>query len=193
VEEASVQGIRSAVTAMNEACKCLLRIEQETSETAESIVAKGPQSSHYRLKRQCDTRWVEKQSEVIVVREVFAAVVNALEDIADDHGYRDASGKAAMLLLAIVDGNFLVSMEVLHAVLQITKPLSEKLQATSQDLSQASLLIKDCVLILQAFREGDKFNRIFTKAEELHGNAIDMPQITSRQINRCHTPADTLK
>jgi hypothetical protein len=72
---------------------------------------------------------------------------------------------------------------------QDTKPLSVKLQAKSQDIHRAVESVKDCVSVLQQFREGDMFQIIFKRAETTHGEAIPMPRLTARQRHRSNVPA----
>ena len=49
----------------------------------------------------------------------------------------ETAGKAATFLRTL-DNNFILAMDVLHAVLAVTKPLSVKLQGVSQDIHPSS-------------------------------------------------------
>jgi len=65
-----------------------------------------------------------------------------------------------------------------------------KLQAKSQDIHRAVDSVKDCVAVLQQFREGDMFDKIFMQATELNNGEITMPRVTARQKNRSNVPAN---
>ena len=99
------------------------------------ITLECPQSSHSRLKKHCTTRCVEKQTAVFVFKELFPAVVATLDDMTSWSG--ETAGKAATFLRTL-DNNFILAMDVLHAVLAVTKPLSVKLQGVSQDIHPSS-------------------------------------------------------
>ena len=42
-----------------------------------------PEASYTRLKKRCDTRWVEKQAATLVFKEVYPAVVRSPENISE--------------------------------------------------------------------------------------------------------------
>ena len=114
-----------------------------------------PEASHARLKKHCDTRWVEKQAALQLFKEPYHATVASLDNILEWLG--DASGKAAMYLRCM-NPSFLFSLEVLQTVLEVTKPLSVKLQGVSQDILRSTESVRDCVDLLQNFRSGDMFD-----------------------------------
>lgn len=75
--------------------------------------------------------------------------------------------------------------------MQVTKPLSKKLQSSSQDLRYAMDNIQDCQAVLQKYRiDDDVFTRLFSRATELNGEDITAPRTTGRQKNRSNTPAE---
>jgi hypothetical protein len=75
-------------------------------------------------------------------------------------------------------------------VYQITKPLSKKLQGSSQDIYHATESIKDCQAVLQMYRDDDKlFARLFARATEMNGDEIAPPRVTGKQQNRTNVPA----
>lgn len=69
--------------------------------------------------------------------------------------------------------------------------MSEKLQAKAQDIHHAVSGIEDCASVLQHFRDGDEFQKIFERASAAYGEEIPLPRLTGRQKNRCNVPADT--
>ncbi len=178
--------IRSAVTLMNELAVFFCESNKRLQNLQQFILSECPQSAHTRLTKQCTTRWVEKQTAVFVFKELFPAVVASLQDMTTWSG--DTGGKAAMFLRSI-DNIFLLAMELVHAVLAVTKPLSVKLQGTPQDNFRATESVRDCIEVLQSLRDGDMFDIIFDGVEKNSGRSIEMPHLTSRQMHRINAPA----
>jgi hypothetical protein len=175
--------IRAAITATHEIAVFYSDSNKRLLDLQACIDEQCPESSHTRLKKHCDTRWVEKQSSILVFKELYPAVIVSLERITLWPG--DAGGKAAMFVKSIQEASFLVSLEVLSTVLEVTKPLSQKLQGPSQDLHSASTCVTDCIDVLQQFRAGDVFNsRLFKQAEQVYGSPIAMPRVAGRQVHR---------
>ena len=111
-----VPQVKASVTLMNnitvfftDSRKRLLILLQEISECC-------PESSRSRLKSHCSTRWVEKQDAVFVFRGIFPAICQALESIESSGG--NSAGKATITLRAM-DGAFLLTVEMLHVVLEV--------------------------------------------------------------------------
>lgn len=75
-------------------------------------------------------------------------------------------------------------------IMQVTKPLSVKLQEKAQDLHRAVRSVTDCVAVLQQFRDGTIFNEIFAWATDINGGDIGMPRRAGRQRHRANVPAD---
>lgn len=98
------------------------------------------ESSLTRLKQQCTTRWVDKQTAVFIYKELYPAVVVSLDDMTLWTGETD--GKAAMCVRSL-DHGFVIALEELNMVLAKTKPLSVKLQGVSQDIHNAVASVKD--------------------------------------------------
>jgi hypothetical protein len=149
------------------------------------IETECPESAHTRLKKQCTTRWVEKQTAVFVFKELYPAVVASLTELSMWPG--ETGGKATLYLRAL-DQNFLIAMEVLNSVLAVTKPLSVKLQGVSQDIHSAITSINGCIEVLETYREGQKFEELLRNVEKETGT-IEMPRIVSKQRHRYNAPA----
>ena len=74
-------------------------------------------------------------------------------------------------------------------MLEVTKPLSVKLQSKSQDIHHAMEDVLDAVNVLQQLRyDGPAYDRIIQRAQETHGSEIAMPRMTGRQVHRVTTP-----
>ncbi|KAJ8017779.1 52 kDa repressor of the inhibitor of the protein kinase [Holothuria leucospilota] len=184
-----VPDINKAVTLMheiavfyNDSNKRLLNLES-------AIKQECSQSSHARLKLHCTTRWGERQEAVRIFKELMPAIKTSLADIGLWPG---CLGKASLFSSALDDSGFLVALEVLTAVLEVTKPLSVKLQAVSQDIHNAMKSVQDCVTVLQQMRTEEKFfHDLFIRAEEENGDNIQKPRTARRQRHRENHPADT--
>ena len=76
-------------------------------------------------------------------------------------------------------------------VLNITRPLSVKLQGVENDIMTALESIDSCAKVLKSFREDEAhFSEIFSRLEEDLGD-VAMPRLSGRQTNRANPPADT--
>ena len=126
----------------------------------ECIQEECPESTHSRLKMHCTTRWVERQEAVRIFKELLPAIRVSLEKIRI-WPHQDCSGKA-LIFESALDGAFLVVLEILSSVLEVTKPLSVKLQSESQDIHHAMEGVMDAVNVLQQLRDDEPaYDRIF--------------------------------
>ena len=123
-----------------------------------------------------------------VFKQLLPAACALLDDIALWPG--DANGKA-LLFSASLNDAFVVALEVLASVLEVTKPLSVRLQGATQDIHNASESVRDCITTLQGMRSHKYFKKIFENAEQQHGATIEMPRINARLRNGENHPADS--
>ena len=165
----------------NDSNKRLLKLQS-------SITEKCPESSRKRLKRRCETRWVENQEATHVFKELMPAITDALQSLADS---RDGSvaGKATSLLDTISTPTFLLSLDILHLVLSITKPLSVRLQSSKQDLLQALVSVDDAIQVLETLRGSGKFDELYDSAEQAVGE-ITMPRWVKTKSSSFATARD---
>ena len=130
-----VTGIKKAVTLMNEIAAFYHDSSKRTRNLQEAIQQKCMDSLRIRPKQLCVTRWVEKQEGVRVFKQLLPGLNASLDDIALWPG--NAIGKA-LLFSASVNDAFVVALEVLVSVLEITKFLSVPLQGATQDIHNVS-------------------------------------------------------
>ena len=110
--------------------------------------------SHSRLKKHCPARWEESQESTQIFKALYPAILIALEDFfASKNLY--LAGRFLAFLKSMTFDSFLVSMEILSAILYITRPLSQKRQGVEMDLVQAFDSVKDCMDVLQMYRNDD--------------------------------------
>lgn len=127
----------------------------------EFIESECPEATRTRLKRHCATRWVEKQEAVFTFKQLMPAVIASL--LAISKWRKDCSAKASIYLQGM-DDCFFIALEIIDSVLEITKPLSVKLQSASQDIHTAVTDAKDCLSVLQKYRsEEEIFKKIFAR------------------------------
>ena len=112
-----------------------------------------------------------------VFKQLLPAVCASLDDIALWPG--DANEKA-LLFSASLNHAFVVALEVLVSVLEVTKPLSLRLQVATQDIHNARESVRDCITTLQGMRTDKYFKKIFKNAEQQHGATVEMPRINAR-------------
>ena len=123
-----------------------------------------------------------------VFKQLLPAVCASLDDIAVWPG--DANGKALLFSASLNDAS-VVALEVLVSVLEVTKPLSLRLQGATQDIHYACESVRDCITTLQGMRADKYFKKIFKNAEQQHGAAVEMPRINVCQRNRENHPANS--
>ena len=191
LKASQVPDIRKALTVMHELAGLYCGSNKRLLHPQERIQEECPESTHTRLKMHCTTRWVEKQEAVRIFKERLPAIRVSLEQICI-WPHQDCSGKA-LIFESGLNGAFLVVLEILSSVLEVTKPLSVKLQSESQDIHHAMEGVLDAVNVLQQLRyDGPAYDRIIQRAQELHGSEIAMPRMTGRQLHRAnHTGSDT--
>jgi len=107
---------------------------------------------------------------------------------------RNSSSKASILLAAISNSDFIISLLSITDILKLTLPVSRLLQSTSLDLASASSAIEGIKEIFQEKRTMcvSEFHTIFLKASSLAeeiGCDIQMPRIAKTQIHRDNYPA----
>ena len=100
-----------------------------------------------------------------------------------------ASGKASLFINSL-NGEFTVALEILASVLEVTKPLSVRLQETGQDIHNASDSVRDCETALQEMRSNHNFTKIFQATEQQYGQTIEVSRRNSRQVHRENHPAE---
>ena len=86
-------------------------------------------SSNSRLKRHCSTKWIENYNAVFVFK-FYPAVICYLDQLSES---RDGKvfGRAMFYVKATTPG-FLVSLKVINATLNLTKPVVKKLRGMKE-------------------------------------------------------------
>lgn len=108
------------------------------------------------------TRWVERYDAVEVYKELEKAIIDSLENIAEQLDAKVA-GEATTLLNTIKNVQFQMTVEVLLATSHVLKPLSKLLQAEQMNLNEAMELADQAINRLQKMRDDSSFDKIFAE------------------------------
>jgi hypothetical protein len=149
-----------------------------------------------KLKKLCETRWVERGESVSRFLDEFVAIHDVLSDIANNWRDSGAAGKAAPLLAALKNPEFLIALYSQLDVLLESGPLSRLLQKKDLDMSQATTEVENLLGVLREHRtNADKeFAEIFRKSAALLNDLdvdIKLPRVNRRQTHRPNMPAKT--
>ena len=126
---------------------------KQTKNLQDAIAQICVESRRTRLKQLCSTRWVEKQEAVGVFKQLLLALLVSVNVIAS---WPDSASGKASLFINSLNGEVTVALEILASVLEVTKPLSVRLQETGQDIHNASDSVRDCEPALQLTRNAFK-------------------------------------
>nr|CAI5844809.1 unnamed protein product [Callosobruchus analis] len=159
-----------------------------------NIEALLPESQCYRLKQMCPTRWVQRHDAVMIMVQLFAPIITSLQEISlwiD----KDSSSGAHMLIIALSQSNFIISLLCLEKLLASTLPLSKMLQSKNIDLASAMNIVEDVESSVQNLRENAdaEFQKIFEEAKqkaELCDIEIKIPRLANKQMHRINVPTD---
>ena len=164
------------------------------------VKAQIPQSNHHVLINVCRTRWVARIDGMDRIVELLLPVVSTLEDISlnrDSFGNQEwnhTSRDDAQALVNAINFSFIITLVVVKHILDLSRPLTVKLQRKEIDLVKATDEIerlKSALIDIQDHID-ERHHSLYTEAVELAGSIqIDptMPRIVNRQIHRANAPA----
>lgn len=143
----------------------------------------------------CATRWVQRHDAVMVIVELMPAVCATLEEIQQWEDKNSSSG-AFVLLHAIQQSEFIVSLMSSAKLLSYILKLSKSFRSYDSDLSTAISYAETTVSAISNIRQHAKeeFSAVFKECNEMAnmlGTEISQPRITSRQTQRTNTSADS--
>ena len=161
-----------------------------------------PAANHFVLVNVCRTRWIERIDGMDRIVELLHPVVATLEDIsmnrnAPGHGnWNQNSRNYAQALINAITFSFIVTLVIVRHILDLTRPLTVRLQKKAMDLLKAK---EEIVLLKSALT--DMQTDIDTRHHALHEEAVtlarrvsvqpSMPRIIQRQVHRNNAPAPT--
>lgn len=147
-----------------------------------------------KLKKLCETRWVDRHDSLITFKELYIYTVTTLEYLEYHDSNPETSSKASLYVSAITKSDFLVALEVAVTCFAYTLQLSQVLQSKQQDLSKA---LSNVTVVRQALEANRKnahqsFKEIMNSVTKLAlkvGAEITMPRTCGRQTKRVNVNA----
>lgn len=140
------------------------------------------------LQSHCQTRWVERHDAVIQFTADLATVCKVLKEI-ECWRDRTTAAKANILLRAITNCEFIITLFILSHIMSITYPVSKILQNPSLDVAMAKAKLDSTLKVYDGMRANadSHFARIVEEAksvmEELDVE-MSVPRLTGRQRHR---------
>lgn len=194
-DSCSIPLIRNSLSTINEIINFFRKSAQRQSYLNKAVNEIDCEMTKKRLQKYCETRWIERLDSIIVFKEFFLPIFNALEDI-KENGNQKSSEKAFIFHLSMQSGSFIVALVVIQEIFALVHPLSVALQAKSNDLASAIKLTDSLVTLLSEKRENaeEAFNEIFKQATELAikiETDIQIPRKTAHQAHRDNYDIDS--
>ncbi|CAF1291909.1 unnamed protein product [Rotaria sp. Silwood1] len=126
----------------------------------QKLLKNAIEATHSDMKRKklaklIEHRWVEKQTSILVFKQLFSRVVVFLEYMVENVD-SDTSAKSHAYLKSIKDLDFVVCLFVVSRVFAILKPYTEMLQSKSCDLTQCYNNIQEVALHLVELKYDEK-------------------------------------
>ena len=162
-----------------------------------------PAANHFVLVNMCRTRWIERIDGMDRIVELLHLVVATLEDISmnrnspgDGSNWNQNSRNDAQALINAITFSFIITVVIVRHILDLTRPLTVRLQKKEMDLLKA----KEEILLLKSALRGMQTD-LNTRHHALYEEAVtlarrvsvqpSMPRIIQRQVYRNNAPAPT--
>ena len=166
------------------------------------IRVRMPTANHFVLVNVCRTRWIERIDGMDRIVELLHPVVATLEDIsmnrnAPSHGnWNQNSRNDAEALINAITFSFIVTLVIVRHILDLTRPLTVRLQKKAMDLLKA----KEEIVLLKSTLTGMRTD-LNTRHHALYEEAVtlarrvsvqpSMSRLVQRQAHRNNAPAPT--
>ena len=115
-----------------------------------------PAANHFVLVNVCRTRWIEHTNGMDRIVELLHPVVATLEDISinrnapSNGNWNQNSRNDAQALINAITFSFIVTLVIVRHILDLTRPLTVRLQKKAMDLLKA----KEEIVLLKAALSG---------------------------------------
>ena len=119
-----------------------------------------PDKQPYQLQKLCNTRWACRYAAVNAICRAYDAILATLELVGDGSDPEKAI-EAKGLYHHVAKFSFILSLVTFDKVLTCTKGLSDQLQNSNLDLSQAADLVVATKSTLQEFRSNVYWEKLF--------------------------------
>ena len=161
-----------------------------------------PGANHFVLVNVCRTRWIERIDGMDRIVELLHPVVATLEDISmnrnapSDGNWNQNSRNDAQALINAITFSFIITVVIVRHILDLTRPLTVRLQKKAMDLLKA----KEEIVLLKSALTGRETD-LNTRHHALYEEAVtlarcvsvqpSMTRIIQRQVHRNNAPAAT--
>lgn len=192
-DSCSLANVRNCIGIVQSVGSYFRHSAQRTALLKEKIQELLPVGNQKSLLSMCETRWVHKHEAIIRFREIYSAIMNALEELQFNHN-KETSQQAAQLLSTLRSSDFVMCLVVLQKVMSYTLSLSKQLQTIDIDLITAFKHVDDVINVLQLLRNNTdvEYLHLYEDAKVLleeNGGILRMPRVVGRQSNRPNIPA----
>lgn len=154
-----------------------------------------PESRRDRMKQMCPTRWIQRHDSVMVMVQLLKPVHSALQEISLWKDKESSSG-AFVLLSALAQSQFVISLFSVEKLLGYSLPLSKILQLENSDLAFAMDNAEETISSVKYVRDNaeEQFKNIFDEAKQIADMfdiEIKIPRLASKQTNRANVPTES--
>lgn len=161
-----------------------------------SIIEHCPDSRRHKLKDVCRTRWVERIDGLNIFQQLFPSIVYAFQNMLSpgSKSNRDTKTKASTFLSCITTFEFVYTLVVTRHVFDVTLPVTQLLQAKSNDIVDGLHLISSLQNTFISMRNSIDFyhNKWFKEAQDLAVELVipeSAPRTCGRQQHRANIPS----
>jgi len=150
---------------------------------------------NYSLKTVCETRWIDRHDSILLFTTSFSDILVALNKVSE-WSESESATKAKMLISALENCEFILTMFTLANILSIILPINKCLQGKERDYISATNIIQLVLDNLTNKRTNcnQYFNKIYKEASELmkkHDVVTKLPRISKRQTQRPNPPSNS--
>lgn len=134
------------------------------------------------LKRLSETRWVCQISSCIAVKATISVIILLLHQISLESN--TMKGNEARGILDQINFEFIFCLHLFSDVLQDLKLVSDYLQKSDSDLSQACILVEALITTFDQMRSQGKFDAIMSEVKTIaeEHNLVDESTLRRRKI-----------
>jgi AraC-like DNA-binding protein len=173
----------------------------------ERVVDASGDVTRHELKDVCRTRWIQRIEAYEVFSSLFPVILTTLQAITDPNEHQNFSSwswdaesvtQACGFIHNITSPAFLVSSQLLMAILSLLRVVTVKLHGRSNDILKAYELVSEVHMELSLLRQNvdDEFSTMFQeivqRAREF-GLEITVPRTVGKQCHRLNTPHTTVE
>ena len=147
--------ITATLQTVSDICTCFGSSPKRTNQLKNAIEKHCPEARHFKLKKYCATRWVERHDAIMFFHALYMAIVNVLSENAELN-----------LFNAVTSSSFLVGLHLIKEVFSVTKALSKSLQSKDLDFINAIIHVQDVETMFNNWRSGDKSSQFVSAYAE---------------------------